>query len=150
MSREEAMRKLKVKLYKTALLRVTRSSQWEKRMVYILAANRFHKYRSGLRSRIIYIGTTGKGAGRPAASAVSKASQAFEKLHGVKTIDVHLATCRGRKALKTWQRLESALIYTFRALHFELPIYNKKRPKYIEGKTFSTKTLRKVLLQFQP
>jgi hypothetical protein len=52
-------------------------------MVYILAANKDFKYQNG-RSRIIYIGATKRGAGRPAASAVNKASQAFGKLHGAK------------------------------------------------------------------
>jgi hypothetical protein len=144
------MRRLKVKLSKTPLLTVTRSKQWSKRMVYILVANKSYKYRSGLRSPIIYIGTTGKGGARPATSAVSKAGQAFKKLHGVKTIDVYLATCRGRKAMKTWQHLEAALLYTFWNAHFQLPIYNmKKGARYIEGKTFSQKALKKLILQFQ-
>jgi hypothetical protein len=145
------MRRLKVKLSKTSLLTVTRSPQWNKRMVYILVANKSYKYRSGLRSRIIYIGTTGKGAVRPATSAVNKASQAFKTLHGVKTIEVHLATSRGRRAMKTWQYLESALLSTFRGVHFELPIYNKKRGSaYVEDEVFSQRTLRKLILQFQP
>src|ERR1700678_2946248 len=63
------MRALKVKCSKTPLLTVQRSSQWDRRMVYILVANTTYKYPSGRRSRIIYIGTTGKGAGRPATSA---------------------------------------------------------------------------------
>src|SRR5258708_2959669 len=99
------MRRLKIKDSKTPLLTVTRSSQWSDRMVYILASNKDFKYRNG-RSRIIYIGTTKKGAGRPAASAVNMASQAFGKLRGVKTIDVHIATCRPRRNLQTWKHLE--------------------------------------------
>src|ERR1035438_5081383 len=93
------MRTLRVKCSKDALLTVKRSRQLDrKRMVYILVANRPYKYPNGKRrSRIIYIGTTGKGAGRPATSAVNKASEAFE-LRGVKTIEVHIVTCGGRKA----------------------------------------------------
>lgn len=81
------MRRLKAKCSPMSLLTLTRSRQWDKkRMVYILlAGKKYYKYRSGRRSNIIYIGTTGKGAGRPAASAVNKASQVFYKLHGVKT-----------------------------------------------------------------
>lgn len=109
------MRRLKIKSSKTALLTVTRSPQWTKRMVYILALahNKFHKYKNG-RSRIVYIGTTKKGASRPAASAVNKASQAFGKLHGVKTIEVHIATCPPRKAMQTWKYLEASLLDAFR------------------------------------
>lgn len=121
------MRALRVKCSKNPLLTVERSGQWKPRMVYILVANKSYTYKSGRRSRIIYIGTTGKGAVRPANSAVSKASQAFGKLRGVKTIEVHIATCRGRKRMKTWQHLESALLATFMGLHFELPVYNKKK-----------------------
>ena len=53
-------------------------------MVYILAANVSFKYKSGERSHIVYIGTTGKGGRRPATSASEKASEAFYELRGVK------------------------------------------------------------------
>lgn len=70
---ENQLRTLKVRPPKQALLTLTRSRQWTDKMVYILVANKSHKYRNG-RSRIFYIGTTKKGADRPAASAVNKAS----------------------------------------------------------------------------
>src|SRR5437667_5752439 len=114
------MRSLRVKC-KGPLLTVQRSGQWSKRMVYILLANKSYKYPSGRRSRIIYIGTTGKGARRPATSAVDKASEAFSNLHGVKKIDVFIATCGSRNRVRTWEHLESSLLATFRSLHFELP-----------------------------
>jgi hypothetical protein len=41
-------------------------------MVYLLIANKPYKYKSGRLSHVIYIGTTGKGAHRPATSAVDK------------------------------------------------------------------------------
>src|SRR6266496_1168422 len=95
-------------------------------MVYTLLANRPYKYPNGKRhSRIICIGTTGKGAGRPATSAVTKASEAFE-LRGVKTIEVHIVTCGARQAVKTWLHLEASLLAVFRTRYFDLPIYNKK------------------------
>ena len=87
------MPSLRVKCSKKPLLTVTRSSQWSNRMVYILVANKLHNYKNR-RSRIVYIGTTGKGAQRPATSAVAKASQAFYKLHGVKEIGVHIVTAK--------------------------------------------------------
>ncbi len=117
-------------------------------MVYILALahNKFHKYKNG-RSRIVYIGTTKKGASRPAASAVNKASQAFGKLHGVKTIEVHIATCPPRKAMQTWKYLEASLLDAFRKRYFDLPYYNKMRPKPKDG-LFGTKGLAKVIDKF--
>src|SRR5882724_1715045 len=106
---DHTMRSLNVRCTKNSLLTVQRSSRWKKRMVYILVANKSYKYDSGERSHIIYIGTTGKGAHRPATSAVDKASEAFKDLRGVKEIKVHIATCRGRRAMRTWEHLESAL-----------------------------------------
>jgi hypothetical protein len=120
-------------------------------MVYILVANKSFKHLSGKRSHIVYIGTTGKGGNRPATSAIEKASEAFSELHGVKEIKVHIASCRGRKAMKTWQHLESALLATFKDLHYELPIYNKKTGSvdHMEDiHLFRLKALQKVIRQF--
>jgi hypothetical protein len=142
----QPMRRLKIKISNTSLLTVTRSPQWNDKMVYILAANKYFKYQNG-RSRIIYIGTTRKGAGRPATSAVNKASQAFGKLHGVKTIEVHIATCRPRRNLQTWKFLEAALLDTFLNRYFQLPKYNKARPKLKEG-LFRYTPLVKLITQF--
>ena len=120
-------------------------------MVYILVANKSYKYDSGVRSHIIYIGTTGKGAHRPATSAVDKASEAFKDLRGVKEIKVHIASCRGRRAMMTWEHLESALLATFRHVHWELPKYNKRKGSFKrvgDIRHFRTKALEKLLLQF--
>jgi hypothetical protein len=120
-------------------------------MVYILVANKAYKFKSGRRSRIIYIGTTGKGAQRPATSAVAKASHAFGELRGVKQIEVHIATCGRRRNVRTWQHLESALLATFISLHFELPRYNKKQgaDHYPEDiKVFQPRALQKIIREF--
>jgi len=120
-------------------------------MVYILVANKSYKYESGRRSRIIYIGTTGVGASRPAASAVGKASEAFANLRGVRKIEVHIATCQARRATRTWLQLESALLATFRDLHYELPRYNKKKGSYRFGEEvslFQRRALEKMIQQF--
>jgi hypothetical protein len=146
------MRSLRVKCSKTPLLTVERSKQWNQRMVYILVANKSYRYKNGnRRSRIIYIGTTGAGARRPATSAVDKANEAFSKLRGVRRIEVHIATCSGRKAMRTWQHLESSLLAVFRGLYFDLPKYNKKKGsvRYMEDvRLFRAKALQKLILQF--
>jgi len=139
------MHKLKIRSSKKPLLTVTRSHQLSDRMVYLLAANKCLPYKNG-RSRILYIGTTKKGAGRPAASAVNKASEVFYKLHGVKTIEVHIATCAKRK--NSWKRLESSLIDAFRKRYFELPKYNKVRPK-VDEELFGSRALQKVIARFE-
>jgi hypothetical protein len=145
------MRALTITVTKDSLLTIRRSKRWKKRMVYILAANKSFKYDSGRRSHIIYIGTTGKGGNRPATSAIEKASEAFSELHGVKEIKVHIATTKGRKAMKTWEHLEAALLATFRDLHWGLPKYNKKKGsiKYTDDiSLFRNRALRKMILQF--
>src|SRR2546427_3317268 len=146
------MRRMKAKCSKLPLLTVTRSRQWKKKLVYILVANKSYKYRSGRRSRIIYIGTTGKGGSRPASSAVGKANQVFYKLHGVRTIGVHLVTCAGRQATPTWKHLESALIHAFWTIHFELAKFNKQRPAFDEQKDtlFKQQALQQLIGRFAP
>lgn len=119
-------------------------------MVYLLVANKAFKYRDGRRSRIVYIGTTGKGAGRPATSAVNKASEAFE-LHGFKTIDVYIVTSAKRQAVKTWQHLEAALLAVFRERYWKLPPYNRKKGsvRFAEDVAlFRQRALEKILLRF--
>jgi hypothetical protein len=103
-----------------------------KRVVYILRADKPQKYRK-LRSRIIYIGQSGKkGFGRPATSAYRKAEQAFgakkasEKLHGVKKIDVHLLTFKGKRSVRLWEELEKNLLATFVKEYEGLPRFNRK------------------------
>lgn len=121
--------------------------------MYILVANRSYRYASGRRSRIIYIGTTGKGGRRPATSAIDKASQAFSELRGVKTTEVHIATCHGRKRMRTWEHLKSALLATFEQLHFGLPTYNKKKgaERYAQDiKLFKRTALENLILHFAP
>jgi hypothetical protein len=142
------MRKLTIRSPKKSLLTLARSHQWTDNLVYILAANKYLKYRNG-RSRILYIGTTKKGAGRPAASAVNKASEVFYNLHGVKTIEVHIVTCAKRKNVQTWRHLESALLDAFRKRFFELPKYNRVRPKASEG-LFGSNALQKLVARFEP
>jgi hypothetical protein len=145
------MRALKIRFTDEPLLTIRRSRRWKKQMVYILAANISFKYKSGERSHIIYIGTTGKGGRRPATSASDKASEAFYDLRGLKEIRVHLATCKGRKRVKTWEHLESALLATFRQIHWGLPKFNKRKGSIANPKDitlFSRSALEKLILKF--
>jgi hypothetical protein len=145
------MRALQIRVTKGPLLTVRRSKRWKKHMVYLLVANKSFKYKSGRRSYVIYIGTTGKGGARPATSAIEKASEAFSELHGVKEIKVHIATCKGRRAVRTWEHLESALLAVFRDLHYELPKYNKRKGSVADTddiSLFSVKALKRLILEF--
>jgi hypothetical protein len=139
------MRKLRMKCSKKPSLTLVRGRQWEKKkMAYILLADKPYKTISGSKSRVIYIGTTAKGAGRPAASAVNKASQIFYKDRGVKTIDVFIVTCSGRQNRQTWKLLEAALIHTFWNIHHQIPKNNKKKPVQVDG-VFGPRALEKII-----
>ncbi len=121
-------------------------------MVYILVADKAFKYSNGRRrSRIIYIGTTGKGARRPATSAVDKSSEAFNDLRGVRKIEVHIASCGGRQAVQTWKHLESSLLAVFRERYWGLPKYNRKKGsvRYVEDvDLFRTQALEDIIRRF--
>ncbi len=137
------MRKLKVRCSDSALLILTRSRHWSDKMVYILVANKPISYLRG-RSRILYIGTTKKGFGRPSASAADTASEVFYKLHGVKRIEVYIATCATRQKLHTWKELEAALLEAFLRRHLALPKCNKNQP-YPRPGLFGAKSLEHVI-----
>jgi hypothetical protein len=80
---------------------------------------------------------------------VDKASEAFSELRGVKEIRVHIASCRGRKAMRTWEHLESALLATFTDLHWGLPRYNKRKGSVNHKEDiryFRLKALQKIIL----
>lgn len=146
------MHALRVKCSADALLTVKRSKQWSrtKRMVYILTAKKPLKYPNG-RSRIIYIGTTGKGTQRPATSAVDKASEAFGEIRGVREIETYIVTSGGRRNVRTWEQLEPSLLAIFLGRFHHLPYYNKKRGsiRYAEDIIlFKRKTLEKIILRF--
>ena len=145
------MRALQIRVTEDPLLVVRRSRRWKEHMVYILATDVSFKYDSGARSHIVYIGTTGKGSRRPATSAVEKASEAFYELRGVKEIRVHIATSKARKAVRTWEHLESALLAMFRQMHWELPKYNKRKGSFANTEDielFREKALKKMILKF--
>jgi hypothetical protein len=121
-------------------------------MTYILVANKKFKYPSGERTHVLYIGTTRKGARRPAASAVEKAMAMFGSVRGVKQIGIYLLNSESRRNVKTWQKLESALLAIFRQRYFRLPQENKKRGEYgneEDIRYFKRENLLKILRVFE-
>jgi len=128
------MRRLKVKLRPGVALRVTRVSLGGERMAYVMLANRRIAYRFG-QSRIVYIGTTRKGVGRIASSAASKAAQVLT-MHGIREFGVRVVTCRPRRNVKTWVKLERALILTFRQVYGDVPVFNTQGKRLLETDEF--------------
>src|SRR4051812_20918511 len=121
---------LRIQMSKESALTIDRSRMWKSRLVYILVANKIFKYPSGKKTHVLYIGTTRKGARRPAASAVEKAMAMFGEVRGVKQIGIYLLNSDSRPNVRTWQKLESALLAAFRQRYFKLPQENKKRGEY--------------------
>ncbi len=57
-------RRRSIKVSMKPAVTFTRRALGRRKLVYVALANKSRKYRSGYRSRIVYIGTTRKGAKR--------------------------------------------------------------------------------------
>jgi hypothetical protein len=75
-----------------------------------------------------------RGTRRPATSAVDKASEAFS-LRGVKEIKVYIATCGGRKAVKTWLHLEASLLAVFQDRYWAIGDFQNTTRKSAQSAT---------------
>ena len=106
-------KKLSVKYRRTPALSINRVAFRDKKLVYAARANKEFRYPFG-RSKIVYFGTTMKGARRIASSAASKGEDLLFN-HGVKHLDLIVVVCGKRKGLAgAWKKLERALIIRFR------------------------------------
>ncbi len=120
-------RRLNVSLPTEDAMHVTRLSIGKDRLVYVIKANKKLKY-GNKRSKIAYIGTTKKGLSRIASSVAYRANKILN-LHGVRSFTVAIVTGRKRKHVRTWFRLERALLVKFRETFGEVPICNAKGKK---------------------
>jgi hypothetical protein len=127
-------RKLKVSLKPQPALTATRVSVSTERMVYVLVASRTIKYPYG-RSRIAYIGTTEKGIQRVAQSVAHRAGRILG-LHGVRSFQARIVSCRRRQNVSTWKKLEAALLLKFRKEFGTVPRFNQKGAKMSESDEF--------------
>lgn len=115
--------RLRVSLKSGSAVRVTRLGVQGSRLVYVISQNREHKYPYG-RSPVVYIGTTEKGIDRIATSAAVRAPQVLAA-HGVDRFDMRIITCTPRRRMRSWAKLERALILCFREIYGEPPKFNK-------------------------
>ena len=141
--------RLSVSLKAKHAMKVTRLSIRSKKLVYVIVAQKPMKYPGGSRSRIAYIGTTRKGVARIARSVAAKAKDVLG-LHGVREFEVRILTCTPRRNVKTWLKLERALLAVFRREYGAPPKCNTigKRVKWrddIEGKYFKRRRLENIL-----
>lgn len=116
------MARLTIRSSSAAAVTITRAAVKSEKLVYVAVANRPLKYQYG-RSRIAYIGTTKNGAHRMAASAAAKALEMLD-LHGIKDLAFYTVTCKSRQNVKSWAKLERALLLIFREKFGSVPECN--------------------------
>lgn len=118
----------RISLKREPALQMERIAIGNERLVYFLIADRSHRYPNGKRSRIHYIGTTGNGIGRVAASASNHAHNILQS-HGVYRLEARIITTPDVSSppnpnFKTWFKLERACLLAFRDLFGSVPTEN--------------------------
>jgi hypothetical protein len=93
----------------------TRVSLGNMKLVYVLIADKRLKYKLG-KSRIAYIGTTKNGSARIAQSLAFRAEEVLS-IRGVRSFHARVVTCNPRRRVRTWHKLERALLLKFKE-HF--------------------------------
>ena len=91
--------------------------------------------------------TTGRRVSR-IASSVAYRSSAILGLHGVREFQARVVTCKPRQRVKTWRKLERALLLTFRDMYGEVPWCNshgRKMKEKDEFEYFRSPSLRTIL-----
>lgn len=115
-------KKLTIRTAAKPALVISRPAFTSEHLVYLAVANKSLKYIHG-KSRIAYIGTTKAGAARIAASAAVRA-KGLLALHGVTGLSFYVVTCTSRQGVKSWRKLEIALILAFKHLYGQVPKCN--------------------------
>jgi hypothetical protein len=113
------VRRANISLKRETALSAKRILVGNQKLVYVLVGPKPIKYEFG-RSRILYIGTTKNGSARVAQSVASRADHILGT-HGIKSFEARIVTCRPRRRVKTWEKLERAMLLCFRELFGELP-----------------------------
>ena len=137
---------LRIKLHRQPAMEVGRVSIGDNRLVYLVVCEKALRYRWG-KSRIAYIGTTRKGIKRISQSVAARADDILS-LHGVRRFHVRVVVCGPRRNVKTWVKLERALLLTFRQMYGDLPkcnISGKRMKSTDEAAYFKRERLEKIL-----
>lgn len=116
-------------LFRDPAITVTRMGIRKTELVYVLVANRKHKYPNG-RSRVVYIGMTEAGVHRVATSVANRAEQVLQQ-KGITSFSAHIVHYRPPKTYSTkiWKKrpvllLERALLIAFREQFGAPPLCN--------------------------
>ena len=117
------MKRLKISLERLHAMQVTRIAVGKKKLVHAILTPKAVKYSWG-RSRVVYIGTTKNGVSRVAESAAARSDKVLS-IRGVNHFFVRIVTCSTQQSVKTWEKLERALILAFRQRYGGIPMCNK-------------------------
>jgi hypothetical protein len=140
------VKRLSVRIYKEPAIKINRIAFRTNKLVYVARANKKWRYQWG-RSRIVYIGTTRKGAKRMASSAAWKGEDLLFR-YGVKHLEFNVVACGKVSGLDSWRKLERALLIRFREEYGSVPLGNsvgKSTHWKVEREYFSTKVLNKII-----
>lgn len=131
-------RKLRIKFKDRPAVVVHHAAFKDNKLVYVGRANKPIHYLLA-RSRIVYIGTTKKGARRVASSAARKGEDLLFE-HGIKQVEFVVMTCGKLQSVPTWKKLERALLIKFREKFGEVPRGNKqgKKTRWHDEKSYFT------------
>ncbi len=142
-------RHLKLSLGSKPALSITRRALDAHKLVYIARAAKAQRY-GGARSRIVYIGTTRKGAQRVATSAANKAPHLLKRW-GLRQLDFYVVRPGKIQKVKSWVELERDLLITFKILFGRLPLGNTqgKNLSYHQlSRYFTERRLRAVIEKY--
>ncbi|MGI8839366.1 MAG: hypothetical protein ACR2F8_01040 [Caulobacteraceae bacterium] len=128
------MDRLPVSLKRGTAMTMNRISIGAEKLVYVICASKMIKYDAG-KSPIVYIGTTKKGVERIAQSAAYRAYDILYT-HGVDALSVRIVTCGPRQHVKTWHKLERALLLVFKEEYGEIPMCNTQGKNITETNEF--------------
>ena len=117
-------RRLAVRVHRDEALYLTRITIAATRLVYVFVCDKKLVYETG-RSRIAYIGTTKNGVWRIASSAAHRA-QSILGTRGVYTFLARIVSCTPKKGVKSWHKLERAMLLAFKEKYGVPPICNAK------------------------
>ena len=140
-------KRLKARVSSKPAITITRSATRNDKLVYVAKANKPVPYPQGS-SHIVYIGTTKAGARRIAQSAAYRAEHLLG-LRGVSSLEFYTVVVTNTvQGLKSWQKLERALIVRFRERYGKPPkanVVGKKMRLHGEQKYFSYEKLNKII-----
>lgn len=127
-------KKLTISVKHGEAMRLTRVSIGHEKLVYAIVADKRLKYAKG-KSRVVYFGTTKQGVARVAHS-VAYHAEAILGRWGVRSCHVRIITCKPKQKVKTWVKLERALLLEFRKRYGDVPKQNTKGKRMKETDEF--------------